>query len=89
MVSQDARTTALMEVPEVIKKKYAQQAQVTSPSLLLTWLNIGNFCDINYKMSRNQRLSVELALMKMAHVNAVINLRDVAVHDEGLKKKVG
>jgi DNA polymerase-3 subunit gamma/tau len=88
MVSQDARTTTLMEVPEVIKKKYAQQAQVTSPSLLLTWLNIGNSCDINYKMSKNQRLLVELALMKMAHVNAVISLQEVAATHDGLKKKV-
>jgi DNA polymerase-3 subunit gamma/tau len=72
LVSQDARTTQLMEVPESVRKKYAQQAQVSSPSLLLSWLSIANQCDINYKSSKNQRLSVELALMKMAHVQAVI-----------------
>src|SRR5690348_2045132 len=61
LVSQDARTTSLMEVPESVRKKYAQQAQASSPSLLLSWLNIANQCDINYKASKNQRLSVELA----------------------------
>ena len=72
LVSQDARTVQLMEVPESVQKKYVQQAQASSPSLLLSWLNIANLCDINYKASKNQRLSVELALMKMAHVLSVI-----------------
>jgi hypothetical protein len=39
-------------------------------------------------MSKNQRLLVELALMKMAHVNAVISLQEVAATHDGLKKKV-
>jgi DNA polymerase-3 subunit gamma/tau len=71
LVSQDARTVELMEVPENVRKKYADQAHVSAPSLLLTWLNIASQCDINYKASKNQRLSVELALMKMAHVSHV------------------
>jgi DNA polymerase-3 subunit gamma/tau len=71
LVSQDARTVELMEVPENVRKKYAEQAQISPPSLLLTWLNIASQCDINYKASKNQRLSVELALMKMAHVSHV------------------
>jgi DNA polymerase-3 subunit gamma/tau len=88
LVSQDARTTNLMEVPESVKKKYAEQAQSVSPSLLLTWLNLANLCDINYKSSKNQRLSVELALMKMAHVGAVIQLQPIEQPQEVLKKKV-
>jgi DNA polymerase III subunit gamma/tau len=88
LVSQDARTTNLMEVPESVKKKYAQQAHVSSPSLLLTWLNIANQCDINYKSSKNQRLIVELALMKMANVGAVMQLQEAAFQPEALKKKV-
>ncbi|MBX2946292.1 MAG: DNA polymerase III subunit gamma/tau [Cyclobacteriaceae bacterium] len=86
LVSQDVRTTDLMEVPESVKKKYAQQAQAASPSLLLSWLNIANQCDIQYKASKNQRLLVELALMKMANVQAVINL--AAPSQEALKKKL-
>lgn len=90
LVSQDARTTNLMEVPESVKKKYAQQAQASPPSLLLTWLNIANQCDINYKTSKNQRLSVELALMKMAHVGSVLQLSQLSHSPsaEGLKKKL-
>lgn len=87
LVSQDARTTQLMEVPESVKKKYAHQAQVASPSLLLSWLNLATQCDINYKSSRNQRLLVELTLMKMAHVQAVIDATSLP-QQEPVKKKV-
>ena len=88
LVSQDARTTNLMEVPESVKKKYALQAQSAPPSLLLTWLNIGSVCDINYKASKNQRLAVELALMKMANVGAILQLQETEYQPESLKKKV-
>ncbi len=88
LVSQDARTTNLMEVPESVKKKYAVQAQSASPSLLLTWLNIASQCDINYKNCKNQRLAVELSLMKMANVTAVLQLDELELPTEGLKKKV-
>ncbi|MEO7989367.1 MAG: DNA polymerase III subunit gamma/tau [Chryseolinea sp.] len=88
LVSQDERTTLLMEVPDSVRRKYAEQAKAVSPSLLLTWLNIGNQCDIYFKSSKNQRLSVELALMKMAHVGAVLQLDQVNHQQDGLKKKV-
>jgi DNA polymerase-3 subunit gamma/tau len=55
---------------------------------LLSWLSIANQCDINYKSSKNQRLLVELALMKMAHVQSVLKGNGAAPTQEGLKKKV-
>ncbi len=92
LVSQDARTIDLMEVPDSIRKKYAEQSSATSPSLLLSWLSIANACDLNYKASRNQRLLVELALMKMANVQSVIQVADTEVKlvpaEPALKKKV-
>ncbi|MFZ6014237.1 MAG: DNA polymerase III subunit gamma/tau [Bacteroidota bacterium] len=93
LVSQDARTVQLMEVPESVKKKYIEQAQTSPPSLLLTWLNIATQCDINYKGSKNQRLSVELALMKMAYVGNVLqpgqlNHQNLSAEAAGLKKKI-
>jgi DNA polymerase-3 subunit gamma/tau len=93
LVSQDARTVTLMEVPDSIKKKYVEQAKATPPSLLLSWLNIANQGDLNYKGSRNQRLTVELALMKMANVNSVFkvpdtDLKKVPAEPAALKKKL-
>lgn len=89
LVSQDARTVQLMEVPDSVKKRYYDQAQATQSSLLLTWLNMASWCDINYKSSKNQRLLVELTLMKMANVHAVLQLDTLSQSsNEGLKKKV-
>jgi DNA polymerase-3 subunit gamma/tau len=62
--------------------------------LLLTWLNIANQCDINYKASKNQRLSVELALMKMAHVSHLLSpdqfgkINGSSTDQAALKKKL-
>jgi DNA polymerase-3 subunit gamma/tau len=78
----------LMEVPDAIRKKYADQARAASPSLLLSWLNIASQCDINYKSSKNQRLLVELALMKMANVNSVFKASPAPAELAGLKKKL-
>ena len=90
MVAQDARTVQLMEVPDNIKNEYATQAQAAPYSLLLSWLNLASQCDINYKMSKHQRLLVELTLMKMAHVNHVRRPNDQPAEPpvEEVKKKV-
>lgn len=92
LVSKDTVTLKLLEVSEGIKQKYLQQAEASSSSFLLSALNIANQCDLNYKTSRNQRLQVELALIKMAHITSVINLStlpatDASLQPEGLKKK--
>lgn len=91
MVAQDARTVQLMDVPESIKKEYIDQAIAAPYSLLLSWLNIASQCDINYRASKSQRLLVELALMKMAHVLQVIkpgNISPEPAPIEDVKKKV-
>jgi len=72
IVCQDARTIELLEVPPGTAKRYAEQARLAAPSLLLSWLNLANQGDLQFKGSKNQRLLVELTLMKMAHVQAAI-----------------
>ncbi|PJJ79861.1 DNA polymerase III subunit gamma/tau [Mucilaginibacter auburnensis] len=74
LVSKDAATIKLLEVSEGIKTKYLQQAQAASVSFLLSALGIANQCDLNYKLSKNQRLQVELALLKMCHLQSVFNI---------------
>ena len=86
MVCKDNATVQLMEVPDSTKEKYIAQANSTSLSFLLTALNIASQCDLNYKGSKNQRLHVELALMKLAHVNDAVQL--ATLPEDGLKKKV-
>ncbi len=74
LVCKDAKTVQLLEVTDSLKNRYAQQANITSGSFLLTALNIANQCEINYKTAKNKRLQVELCLMKMCYLMAAIDL---------------
>lgn len=74
LVGKDGATIKLLEVSENIKQKYLEQCKQTELSFLLTALNLANTCDLNYKNSKNQRLQVELALIKMCHIRSVVNL---------------
>ena len=69
MVCQHESTITLLEVGESAKKRYLEQSRNASRSFLMQALNIGNDCDLNYKNSKNQRLLVELSLMKMASID--------------------
>jgi DNA polymerase-3 subunit gamma/tau len=91
LVSKDQATLKLLEVSEGIKSKYLQQSQASTVSFLLSAMNIANQCDLSYKLSKNQRLQVELALLKMCNLQSVFNLTVTpltAMPTEGqLKKK--
>ena len=91
LVGKDAATIKLLEVSDGIKTKYLQQSQSSSVSFLLSSMNISNQCDLNYKLSKNQRLQVELALLKMCHLTAAFNLASAPLNamprQEQLKKK--
>ena len=86
LVCKDNATVQLMEVPDNTKQKYIEQANKTSMSFLLSSLNLSNQCDLSYKSSKNQRLHVELTLMKLAHISAAVSL--ATLEEDGLKKKV-
>ncbi|HEY9560854.1 MAG TPA: DNA polymerase III subunit gamma/tau, partial [Anseongella sp.] len=73
LVCKEEKTVQLLEVSEGIRQRYLEQSREASTGFLLSGLNIGNQCDINYRLSKNPRLQVELALMKMCHINAVIH----------------
>jgi len=92
LVSKDQATLKLLEVSEGIKAKYLQQSQASSVSFLLSAMNIANQCDLSYKLSKNQRLQVELSLLKMCNLPSVFNLASAPLtsmsSQEGqLKKK--
>lgn len=92
LVGKDVATLKLLEVSEGIRAKYLQQSQAANVSFLLSAMNIANQCDLNYKLSKNQRLQVELALLKMCHLLSVFSLATTPLTampaaDEQLKKK--
>lgn len=74
MVCKDSATVRLLEVSEDVQQKYVQQAAASSVSFLLTALNLASQCDMQYKSSKNQRLLVELALMKICYLQRAIDL---------------
>lgn len=87
LVGKDNQTIKLLEVSETIKQKYLSQSNSVSLGFILTALNLANQCDLNYKNSKNQRLQVELALIKMCHIPSVIQLANTATDYDQDKKK--
>ncbi|MGM9837372.1 MAG: DNA polymerase III subunit gamma/tau [Paludibacteraceae bacterium] len=65
LVAKDPQTVQLLETSDSIRQQYVAQAQPCSPRWLFAALDILNTCDINYRIARNKRLSVELALVKL------------------------
>ena len=90
MVCKDPITVSLLEVSEAARLKYMDQSQRASLSFLLSSLSVGSQCDIHYKTSKNQRLHVELCLMKLAKINEMLDLSQLppGTEDGAVKKKV-
>ncbi|MBE9583915.1 DNA polymerase III subunit gamma/tau [Mucilaginibacter sp. JRF] len=87
LVGKDASTLKLLEVSENIRNRYLQQSQAAPVSFMLSALNIANQCDLNYKLSKNQRLQVELALLKMCHLPALFSAANASLPEGEVKKK--
>lgn len=77
LVTKDPQTVQLLEVSENIRQKYLSQSKAADLGFLLTALNLANQCDLIYKNSKNQRLQVELALIKMCHIPSAIKLAEL------------
>ena len=69
LVSKDAATVQLLETSDAIRQHYAEQAKQCTAVWLFKALDILNTCDINYRTTRNRRLTVELALIQLARIN--------------------
>jgi DNA polymerase-3 subunit gamma/tau len=78
-------TLKLLEVAQSISIRFLQQSQQCSTSLLLNGLNLLNKCELEYKSSKNNRLHVELTLMKLSHIQSVIDLK---LGEADTKKKI-
>ncbi len=72
LVVRTPKTLNLLEVGENIKAKYKQQVKNTPVSFLIRALDIINYFDVNYKMAKNKRLHVEMALIKLSDLTRQI-----------------
>ena len=68
MVSQDPATIQLIEAGQEVAQRYAQQAVQCKPYFLYNAVMIANECDFNYRNSRNKRLSVEIAMVRICQL---------------------
>ena len=68
-VAKSTETLELLEVGDDTKEKYKVQSANVTTEFLKEAIALANDCDLKYKTSRNQRLLVELCLMKLASIN--------------------
>jgi DNA polymerase-3 subunit gamma/tau len=74
MVAQDSRTVKLIEGSEELQSRFQKQASTTHSTFLLNALNIINSAEVAYKTAKNKRLHIELALLKLCHLNTQIEI---------------
>ncbi len=68
MVAQDPSTLKLIEAGPDEAKRYEIQASKCQPYFLYNAVMIANDCDFNYRNSRNKRLSVEIAIVRICQL---------------------
>jgi len=82
LVAKDKATIELLEVGTRAKERHLEQSTQCEANFMLKAIDLCNTCGLNYKVSKNQRLLVELCLMKLASINF-----DSTVLDEKKKLK--
>lgn len=70
LVSRDACTLPLLEVSTEIRARYQQQAAKCQPKFLYRAMKLCTDCDLNYRVSKNKRLLVELTLIRITQAAA-------------------
>jgi DNA polymerase-3 subunit gamma/tau len=84
LVCKDPASAHLLESIEGWREQYIETANTTSTPYLISALNILNESEIQFKMARNKRLHVELALIKLNFLQQAIEL---SMQDGELVKK--
>lgn len=70
LVCKDEITLPLLEVSPSVREKYKVQSRNCSANWLLEKLEVANRADMGFKSSKNQRLHIELSLLKMCSATA-------------------
>ncbi|MDR3128986.1 MAG: DNA polymerase III subunit gamma/tau [Tannerellaceae bacterium] len=69
LVCKDKSTVVLLEVGASIRDRYATIADRCPESFLFRALELSNQCDLNYRISRNKKLLLELTLIQLCNLN--------------------
>ncbi|MFT5918647.1 MAG: DNA polymerase-3 subunit gamma/tau [Granulosicoccus sp.] len=73
LVTKDPATQNLLEVSGAVLNRYKEQSASCSVANLLKSLRITNQTDVQYRNSKNQRLLVELALMRLCELHGELS----------------
>lgn len=76
LVCKDALTASLFEVGASIRDKYIQTSQKCSNEFLYAAIELANECDLNYKMSKNKKLLLELTVIRLCQLSSSPNKPD-------------
>ena len=68
LVGKDPVTLPLLEVGASIRQRYQEQVQKCPLPFLYRAMKLCNECDLNYRISKNKRLLVELTLIQVAQL---------------------
>lgn len=68
LVAQNETSLKLLQVSDGVKQRYGIQAKRCPPIFLFQALELAVQCELNYKVSKNKRLLVELMLIKICQL---------------------
>lgn len=68
LVSREEATLPLLEVSRDVRERYREQAKKCNERFLIHAIKLCNDCDLNYRMSKNKRLLVELTLIQLSQL---------------------
>ena len=66
LMCRDEGTTQLLDTNDDVRQRYVEQAKKCKPQFLYRAIRKCTDCDINYKLSQNKRLLVEITLIEVA-----------------------
>ncbi len=68
LLCRDKQTAQLMDVSQEVRTRYHEQSSKCKPQFLYRAIRKCTDCDLNYKMSQNKRLLVEITLIETAQL---------------------
>lgn len=71
-VAKKETTLALLEFNPEVKAQFVNQSKLIDEASMLNMLQIISECEVNMKTTRNRRLTVELALLKMCYLKKLM-----------------
>ncbi|MFN3589288.1 MAG: DNA polymerase III subunit gamma/tau, partial [Spirosomataceae bacterium] len=82
LVAKAPETVKLLEVSPSVQVRYLEQSKKLQTGYLMSCLSVGNHLDIQYKSAKNQRLHIEIGLLKIAQIQQILKLSELPSVDQ-------